>query len=408
MNLLQLTRASFYAFIFWIPLETIFVFQGEDSPVTVSRLLGLLLIGLSVLTRRVCYRRFPAGFWMVAWYFAIFSLSRLWVPSELDKRFFEEQMTLFQMVILFLLSINLLSDADFRARIFRFYGWWMTVVAAALVLGVFGDPFQVPEGRSTILDQDPNVAAGYFALGALCIAGDARLFAARGFLPRVSASIAALSTLIVAILHTGSRGGLVVLFVGLLALLFCGGKSARRERYVITGLILLLFAGMLFLEFQKGTSLALRLEQSFRKGDTAGRTGIWRIALAMFLERPLLGYGGANNVSTLGGHLNLVSRDTHNLFLAILTEVGLIGAVPFILALLRALWKSAFHGRRSGDALPFALMASLLVINMSLTGYHQKLFWIFFAAAVACGVEHDAARRKPRTPPPAAPGRVPA
>ncbi len=117
-------QAAYYAFVLWIPLETIFVLQSDlDSPVTVSRLLGVLLFGLAVLTRRISLRRFPPAFWLVAWYSGMFCLSQLWIPTEVDERFVSSESTLLQMLALFAISINLFSDAEFRARIARFYGW---------------------------------------------------------------------------------------------------------------------------------------------------------------------------------------------------------------------------------------------------------------------------------------------
>jgi O-antigen ligase len=96
-------------------------------------------------------------------------------------------------------------------------------------------------------------------------------------------------------------------------------------------------------------------------------------------------------------------RDTHNLLLAILTEVGLVGGVPFIAAMLYVLWVAWRHGTRYDDGLPFALMSVLFVMNASITGYHQKIFWVVAGAAAACGLERrdeseDAAFAVPAEP----------
>ena len=96
---------------------------------------------------------------MVAWYFGVFCLSQLWVPSELDARFLAAQVTLAQMVLLFLISINLFEDAGFRGNLMRFYGWWMSLVGLGMLLGVFGAQYSEIPGRSSIMQQDPNVAA---------------------------------------------------------------------------------------------------------------------------------------------------------------------------------------------------------------------------------------------------------
>jgi O-antigen ligase len=386
----QLLRAVYYALVAWIPVETlVFIRNGDESTVSVSRLLGMALFGLALFARGTCFRRFPAEFWMMAWYTGILSLSQLWIPAELDPYFLAQQLTLFQMLAFFLVSVNLFRDPVFRENLPRVYGRWMAVVAAGMVLGAASGLIETMEGRSTMADLDPNVGAGFFALGAVCITGDPWVFKARGFALRAALSIGAVTILIVAILQTGSRGGLLVFVAGMIGLLACGGKATRRSHFLITSAVVVLLGFMIFLEFKKGSAAALRLDQAVRNGDTAGRTGIWKAAFGMFLEKPLLGYGAGNNIYTLGGQLKRDFRDTHNLFLAVLTEVGLLGAVPFIAVLLRAFWKARAYGRRTGNALPFALMCSLITINLSLTGHNQKVFWIFLAVAVACGLELD-------------------
>jgi O-antigen ligase len=163
---------------------------------------------------------------------------------------------------------------------------------------------------------------------------------------------------------------------------------------------------MVLREFQQGTVTASRLSSAWIDGDTAGRTTIYKAAWSMFLEKPLMGYGGVNNFAMLGVHLNFADgdmfyRSTHNLLLALLTEVGLVGAVPFLAAIIYAVWKAWRYGRRSDDGMPFALMCALVTINVSLTWDHAKIFWIIVAAAAACGSE----RRPPFPENPAQAGR---
>ena len=397
----RVVQAVYYAFVLWIPLETMNAMKNGDSGFTFSKMLGLLLFGLAIVNRRLCFRRATLAFWLVAWYLAACALSQLWVPGNLDARFRDNQITLIQMAALFLISTNLFEDADFRASLLRFYGWWISVVGVGMMLGVVGGVFAGTGGRISILGQDPNVAAGFFALGGICIAGDSRMFASRWFIVRILLSLLAVSALLMAILQTGSRGGLIVFVAGILGLVLCGGKATRMKRLLIAGAVIGALGVMIVREFQQGTDTATRLIDSWDKGDTAGRTQIYDVAWEMVRERPLPGYGATNNYSRLGVLLNysagdIFFRDTHNLLLAVLTEVGIIGAAPFLAAIFYALWQAWRYGRKTDDGLPFALMCAQLVINTSLTGYHQKLLWIVFAAAVASGLELDDAR-KPRS-----------
>lgn len=400
-------RGVYYAFVLSIPLETMIYFKTDEdgqSGVSLSRLLGLLLFGLALVYRRLCLRKIPAAFWLVAWYLAAFTLSQLWVPSQLDARFRELQVTLIQLSVLFLISVNLFADEDFHQRLLRAFGWGMSVVALAMLAGAFGLELDA-ESRGSFKGQNPNVVGGLFAFGALCLAGDPRLIGAQRRLGQALASLLAMAVLVAGVMRTGSRGALLAFAVGIAGLAVCGARTTRAARAVVTLLVIGVLGLLLRREFKNATPMAARLERSVTEGDSAGRTGIYDAAWAMFLERPLFGYGGANNRFVLGTHLNYATRDTgradrdaHNTFLAVLTEVGLVGGLPFIAALLLGLWRGWRCGRRTGDALPFALMCALLVASTVGTGSRQKLFWIVFATAVASGSRPGASRRKSKNP----------
>jgi O-antigen ligase len=230
------------------------------------------------------------------------------------------------------------------------------------------------------------VAAGLFALAAVCLAGDPRLFGPKRPQLRLIAAVLAITVLILAILKTGSRGGLIGFAIGILALGACAGKATRARRLLIAGAVigaLLLLVGY---EFSQGTEAAARLDAAWSRGDTAGREAIWKVCWAMFQEKPFFGYGVANNLLTLGTQVNFPFRDTHNFFLGVLTQVGLVGALPLIGAIFHALWLAWRYGGRTGNGLPFALMAALIFLIVPTTAYHLKTFWIIFASAAACGI----------------------
>lgn len=393
---LRAVRAAYLAFVLWVPIETLYVFDakpdGSSGGFTVSKGLGLIMFGLALVEWRRCFKRIPASFWLIAWYLAVYAVSELWIPRYLGARFRASEFTMIQMTALFVISANLFADSEFRGMLLRFYGWWSGLVAGAMLLGVFAQHFQDIESRTSLLGEDPNFSAGLLALGAVCIAGNPRLFLAKGRGPRVAAAMLAIGALIAAILQTGSRGGLLAFIVGFAALAVCGGKGVRATRALIAAGVLGMLGVFIVREFQQGTSESVRIERSWTDGDTAGRTQIWNVATAMFWEKPLLGYGGTNNFATLGRRLSfddrgIYYRDTHNLLLAVMTEVGIVGGFPFLVAILYLMWGAWRHGRNAGDATPFALMCTLVMMNSSITGYHQKIFWIVLAAAAAAGAD---------------------
>lgn len=380
-------RAAYYAFVLWIPVETLFYFkqggnEGEGG-ITIARLLGILLFGLAVLNARSCFRRLPAAFWMLALYLAAYAASQLWIPGALDAKFHARRLTMIQLVALFVISVNLFEEEGFRESLLRFYGWWVSLVAGAMLLGTVASS----EGRSTLSEQNPNVLAGAYALAAVCLAGDPRLFTSKRPWARVLLSALPIAVLILAILKTGSRGGLTVFCVGILALSVCGGAKTRVRRFFIVAAVIGALALRISQEFAQRTQTSERLDAAWSRGDTTGRDAIWRACRTMIREKPLLGYGVGYDTFTLGIHMNYPNRDPHSLLFGLLLEVGLIGAFPFIAAIFHTLWRAWRHGARAGDALPFALMAALITMNIPQTGHYQKIFWIVFAAAVASGAK---------------------
>ena len=116
----------------------------------------------------------------------------------------------------------------------------------------------------------------------------------------------------------------------------------------------------------------------------SGRPRIYRAAFRMFEEKPILGWGPATNYYELGRRLNRPKRDTHNMFLWLLTEQGLAGTIPFCIGLglcARAAWR----GRRGAPGLlPLALLVASLTLNLSGTHFNfAKWFWVSLAFALA-------------------------
>ena len=403
-----LIRTCYYAFVLSIPFETVLYFNkqndGSHSGVSASRVLGVLLFALALVETRLCFRKIPAAFWLIAWYLAAFSLSQLWIPGEFDARFREAQLTLIQFGALFLISANLFADEEFRKRVLRVFGWGMVLVAVALILGAFGMDMS-GEGRGSIQSENPNALAGLFALAALCMVGDPLVISSERRLPYALLALPAAAVLGAGIMTTGSRGALTALAAGIAGLAACGGKANRSVRAAVAVVVIGLFGVLVWREFENGTPMAVRLEKTVDRGDTAGRTGIYDAAWQMFVDRPMLGYGGVMNRVVLGTSLNYASgqtgsaeRDTHNQFLAVLTEVGLVGGLPFIVAVFLALWLSWKYGRRTGESLPFALMCTNFAFSMSGTGYREKIYWIIFAVAVGAGASKEAAHEAAVTP----------
>jgi len=117
----------------------------------------------------------------------------------------------------------------------------------------------------------------------------------------------------------------------------------------------------------------------------------------MILEKPVIGWGPENNqyeLSLREGNrfYNRARRDTHNIIFETLTATGVLGTLAFCLGILIC-FRAAWRARHGGEGiLPFALMVSVLVANMSGNWMASKLLWLSFAYAIASGRRIEAAR----------------
>jgi O-antigen ligase len=202
-----------------------------------------------------------------------------------------------------------------------------------------------------------------------------------------------------AIVQTGSRGGLVVFSVGLLVYLSTGRTMRARVRNV--GVAVAGFSAMAFLVSRSEvmrTRVAMAEEGSFSQ-----RERIFPTEMGMISDRPLLGWGPVTNKYELASRLGDAihdRRDAHNILLEVLTASGLLGAIPFGIGLwlcIRSAW-SARNGPRG--VVPLALVLAVLAGNMSENRIAGPLLWLILGCALASEVERPpgplaAARRGP-------------
>jgi O-antigen ligase len=236
-------------------------------------------------------------------------------------------------------------------------------------------------GRATAFDANPNnVAAvlslGFIAVFSLAYGREKTEWKTRLLFWTTSVILAA------AIVRTGSRGSVLALALTFGVLLFKKADIQKKFKLLLFGLIgISVLAGLSY----QVPAVRERWEETLMEGDLAGRNEIYAEALSMVLDRPLLGWGPVNHSYELGSRLGMARRDTHNLYLYILTEVGVLGSIPFFLCLWtcwRAAWKSRFTIQ---GVAPLMMLSFFLMINMKGSYQNKKLFWFVLAYALASG-----------------------
>lgn len=371
-------RYAYYAFIFSIPFETasLGLIPGQS---TLSRLIGLLFLAVAPLQPRLCFRWPPDAFWCFVVYLFIYVILGYLQDPVFRSAMITRLFTLGQMLVLFWASYNLMRyDRVLKCTC-------LTLAAACLLLSVLQalgvSSQEIGQGRLTAFGENANTVGALLSLGLLALSGLAYGRKITNFRFRLLFWLCA-GILAVTIIRTGSRGAMLALVVGFL-IFFLQGKSLRTKLKI--GLVAILATGFLGIAAYQIEAVRVRWERTLLEGEVAGRDKIFATAWEMVKEKPIIGWGPVRHYAELGSRLRYPGpgRDPHNLYLWILTEVGILGAIPFFAGLWLC-WRAAWQARHTiQGVLPLAMIACLLMVNMSGSWHNRKLFWVVLAYALA-------------------------
>ncbi len=370
-------RYLYYAFICSIPFEAVDI-GVEDRMLALSRVIGYLFLLTTPVQPYLCFRPPSRAFWCFLTYLYVVVVLGFMQKPEFTPAINAQLFTLCQMLILFWVSSNLLR----YEKVVK--GALLALATSCIVLAVLqvcGVTSEVAADRMSAFGENPNTMAMVLSLGLLALVGLAYGRRKTDVRARLLAWFC-FGVLVTAIVKTGSRGGIVGLMAGF-APFVLNGRSLKSTLKILV--VVFLALGFLGVVSYRSEVMRARWENTFLKGDTAGREEIFSASMELFQERPLIGWGPVYHYFELGFRLNLPTRDPHNSYLWVLEETGLLGAIPFFFGLWLC-WYSAWKARKSiQGALPMALVLCLLVVNTKGTYLNSKLFWFVLAYAVASG-----------------------
>ena len=380
---------AYYAFIFTLPLQVIDIGISEFG---VSKLFGLALIAIALTRPKLCFSRPPKAFYFFAAYLAVCTFLGLLFMADpqttgVVPQIVSQLFTQIQLLILFVIGYNLLRSH----RVMNVTLLMMALSCIFMAIAVVAAGAQATVEHSTresVFGENPNETATVFSLGLLALVGLAygQKNTAKKF--RILSWITG-PLLLLAVVRTGSRGGLLALILALFALVI---KPHNLRQNLKAGFIVLIAVVSLAWVSYQIDFVRERWEDTYEKKDIAGRDEIFGAAWDMFLERPLIGWGPINHLSVLGSRLGLPFRDPHSTYLWVLNETGLLGAIPFFAGLWFC-WRSAWRARKGQQAVvPVAMLGCLLLVNFKGSGHMDKFFWVTLAYVVAAGSQVKAFR----------------
>lgn len=182
----------------------------------------------------------------------------------------------------------------------------------------------------------------------------------------------------VAVVLTGSRGGLVTLIVILIILAL--HAAALRRWALVKRLTFLIVSGWLVFEVSSShlpADVILRVFSVEDYGGGSGRIALWESGLRLLGQQPVFGLGW-------GGYPSGI----HNTYLSMLLDVGLFGTAFFACAIgyaFRRAWRQRL-------ALASVILASGLVPAFFIDAINKRFFWnaiilgfMIVQAQEACG-----------------------
>jgi O-antigen ligase len=398
-------RWSFIAFAAVLPFEAANL-AFTSSTFSLAKLPGVVFFACYFFYYNAVSgkRPFPSGsaplYWFLV-YLLVFAANGLFLKSFYLGQFVAIFLTLAQLLLLFWIASSLLRVQTLARRVLLAFAFGAMFCALGTLLSVPGFSTAIESRigeRITALDFNPNYLAYTMALAAVVLIGTALDIPARSSWSKWFL-IAPVLPLLAVIVRTGSRTGVVVFAIGFAACLLPGRQS--RNRFAVILLFVLVTGALTYLVMQNRIVLT-RFQESYA-GNLAGRQLIIPASLEMISERPVLGWQPVAYWEELGRRVGQTwgVKDAHNLFFHLLLEVGVLGAVPFVIGL--ALCVASAWKARAGTFgnLPFALLMTTLSANLTQTYLTRKPQWLILAlavAAVAAARQTKAARYLIRRP----------
>jgi O-antigen ligase len=375
-------RYAFYAFVFSIPFDMADLNPGGMA--TISKLIGYLVVALALLQPSLCLKRPPIPFWYFAVYLTtvaatgLFSIMAGTAEPEYAGSIVRILFSRMQMICLFWIAYNFFQHEEVVKGSLTALSLATALIVLFQFVGLAGE-IEAGRDRTTAFDANPNSVAAVLSLGFLAVFGLAygrenTDWKARLLFWTTSAVLAT------AIVRTGSRGAAIALALSFGVILFKKGNLGRKLKFCLLGLVVISILAVLSYQIP---GVRQRWEAALIEGNIAGRDRIYSAAVDMVLDRPLIGWGPINHMDELGLRLGIPFRDPHNMYLYILTEVGIVGFIPFVVGLWIC-WRTAWISRFTIQGVtPLMMISFLLMINMKGSWQNRKLFWLMLAYVLA-------------------------
>ena len=370
--------AAFGAYAFLVPFESV-TLVADTGGATITKLVGIAAAG-ALLANAIVRRRFvrpPPVALAVAALFVWVLASFAWAVDL--ERSQSQLVTAISLVAMYVAAISFQASETQLRRVCVLTAIGGVLAAAAIVMfGFEADAAGVARGTLSLGEREANANAAAQSLLLPLTLAVAALVSTRSALVRL-AGIGGIAIIASGIFLTVSRSSLAAI-----ALMFCLLLYRFRVRWQvlvavgILGLLVPLMPGVFF----------DRIGNVFSGEDAtgSGRTLIWGVGLDALPQYGIFGAGFANFpvVYNIFSHTTN-ARGAHNEYLGTWVDLGVIGLVLFVVALVGHLrlgkWTGSATLRPAAAAAQAACLGFLFIAFFSDVLW-RKAFWIPWILAI--------------------------
>jgi O-antigen ligase len=327
----RIAFTSVWLFVFFIPLEDMLFIPGVGA---LGRILGLvsLAVGIFALVVTKTEIRVHRLHILVSLFVYWAALSMFWT---LDQEYTKERIWTYTQLLVMIGLIFQWVYTEQRLRILlKAYVLGASVAAIATVLN-FLDAAEKMQ-RFALQGFNPNNLAVILALGIplgwyVFLTEDSRL---RGWPYGLYALLAP-----IAVILTASRNGMIATILALSFVVLSIPFNRWHHRLTLTATAgAAFFLAIYLVPSWTWNRLASTTEEI---GGMNGRFNIWAAGAEAFFQHPLVGVGAGTFKVAVENSLGVLIAP-HNVYVAVLVEMGLIGFFLFILiigSILNEVWK---------------------------------------------------------------------
>jgi O-antigen ligase len=371
--MISVAYAALWVFVFSMPWENLIVIPGVGA---ISRLFGMLALGLALVAAVVSgrIRRFHALHVLAVLFFfwTAVGLMLFQVDVKVPTKFY----TYGQLVLVLWMIWELAPTRKRALGLLTAYILGAYVIAVNTIM-VYRTEVGV-QRRFSAEEFDPNDLAMTLVL-ALPMAWYLGMTHRRPLIRWICRGYLPIGLL--ALVLTGSRGGMVAGLVGLMIVPFTMTKLSPGR--LAAAVFIMGVSGALAVAYTPETVIQ-RLAStrgSIEAGTMGGRTTIWMAGARAFVRRPITGYGAGSFAPAVRPILGY-PRVSHNSYLTVLVEQGIVGFLLY-LGMFGAVLVAALRLPLLERRFALVLLATLAVAMLPLAWEDQKAAWFTLAAVLA-------------------------